>query len=488
MLLQKARVKWDSEGDLNSKFFHSVMKSRRRSNCISHIQTELESVGEVKEEVKRNFEEKFVESGHCRPILEGDDFRSLSQQERESLEVPFSESEIKEAVWSCEESRSPGPDGLNKVMSSLISSCQTTFVPGRMLLDGVLIVNEVVDYATKFKKGCLLFKVDFAKAYDKVSWGYLRSPTKDFKVGRGLRQGDPLSAFLFVIATEGLVAHVKQFIQCNDFYSFSVEGNCDVDVLKFADDTLLVGNGYWKQVCALKAVLRGFEVVSGLGVNFIKSMAPVAVYREIENIHNKFIWGGCGNDIPFWSAVWFGSPKLLDAFSSIFEWSHSKEAVVSSLGCWFENRWVWDCFGVDRSAPASVLAAVTVLKGLLLEVFPERSKTDSVVWKPRRGSGYSTNSGYNLLIKDYEGPAWDSDVKLAFDSIWKSNVPYRIKAFRWRCLWNRLPTKYLLVRRGISLSINDQLCVFCSVELETLDHILLGCPFSKLVWKDVFLW
>lgn len=162
--------------------------------------------------------------------------------------------------------------------------------------------------------------------------------------------------------------------------------------------------------------------------------------------------------------------------------------MVSSLGCWNKNRWVWGYFGVDRSTPSFVFAVVTELKGLLSEVFPEKKVTDSGVWQPDRGPGYSTNSGYKLLIKDYKGPTRDSDMKSAFDFIWKSNVPYRIKAFGWWCLWNRLLTKYLLFRRGIPLSTNNQLCVFCSIELETLDHILLGCPFSKLVWKEMFLW
>lgn len=89
----------------------------------------------------------------------------------------------------------------------------------RQLLDGVLVVNELVDYATKEGIGCFLFKVDFEKAYDKVSWSFLcfmmkkmgfrdvwlrwmedfiftsdisvmvnDSPTKEFKVERGLRQ------------------------------------------------------------------------------------------------------------------------------------------------------------------------------------------------------------------------------------------------------------------------------------------------------------
>lgn len=55
---------------------------------------------------------------------------------------------------------------LKTVLGGLISSCQTTFVPGRQILDIILVYNEVVDQATREKKDCLMLKVDFEKACD----------------------------------------------------------------------------------------------------------------------------------------------------------------------------------------------------------------------------------------------------------------------------------------------------------------------------------
>jgi len=62
---------------------------------------------------------------------------------------------------------------LRMVISSVVSETQSAFVKNRQILDGILIANEVVDEARKFKKELLLFKVDFEKAYDSVDWGYL---------------------------------------------------------------------------------------------------------------------------------------------------------------------------------------------------------------------------------------------------------------------------------------------------------------------------
>lgn len=62
---------------------------------------------------------------------------------------------------------------LKGVLPSIIDEQQTTFVEGRHMLHSVLIVNEVVEEAKRFKKPCLVFKVDYEKAYNSVSWEFM---------------------------------------------------------------------------------------------------------------------------------------------------------------------------------------------------------------------------------------------------------------------------------------------------------------------------
>ncbi|MCH87373.1 LINE-1 reverse transcriptase like, partial [Trifolium medium] len=62
---------------------------------------------------------------------------------------------------------------LAKVIDSVIAPNQSAFIKDRNLVDGVLVVNEVVELAKKTKRECLIFKVNFEKAYDSVDWGFL---------------------------------------------------------------------------------------------------------------------------------------------------------------------------------------------------------------------------------------------------------------------------------------------------------------------------
>ncbi|XP_058769926.1 uncharacterized protein LOC131643655 [Vicia villosa] len=98
MIPQKSRLKCNRGGDSNSRFFHCAMKGRRKSNFIGNIITNngvLETVGDVKEEIKRHFIEKFTKYDYNRPFLEGVSLKSLSSKESDSQEAPFSNLEIK---------------------------------------------------------------------------------------------------------------------------------------------------------------------------------------------------------------------------------------------------------------------------------------------------------------------------------------------------------------------------------------------------------
>jgi len=100
------------------------------------------------------------------------------------------------------------------------------------------------------------------------------SPTDEFPLKKGLRQGDPLSSFLFLLAAKGLNVMMKSMVENNLFTGYGVghANSAMVSHLQFADDMLLVGVQCWANVRALRVVFSLFAVMSSLKVNFHKSL------------------------------------------------------------------------------------------------------------------------------------------------------------------------------------------------------------------------
>lgn len=62
---------------------------------------------------------------------------------------------------------------VKQVVGSVVGEVQNAFIKGRYILDGVLSANETMDFLKKSRKICLIFKVDFKKAYDSINWKFL---------------------------------------------------------------------------------------------------------------------------------------------------------------------------------------------------------------------------------------------------------------------------------------------------------------------------
>ncbi|XP_058741401.1 uncharacterized protein LOC131613777 [Vicia villosa] len=103
---QKARIRWIKDGDLNTRFFHNVIKVRERRNYIASALSQggitLEGMEEIKLEVKSFSEAKFQEQVIQRPVLDEVEFKILNIEDRDRLEANFTIEEIKDVIWNCD--------------------------------------------------------------------------------------------------------------------------------------------------------------------------------------------------------------------------------------------------------------------------------------------------------------------------------------------------------------------------------------------------
>ncbi|MCH94114.1 hypothetical protein A2U01_0015069, partial [Trifolium medium] len=191
------------------------------------------------------------------------------------------------------------------ILPQVISSNQSAFVPDRLITDNILVAYEVFHYfnQSSSKKGYIGIKTDMAKAYDGVKWSFLQStlesmgfpqhltntimncvktvtfsilingkPSKSFKPHRGLRQGDPLSPYLFIICANVFSGLISKSQSNKLTHGVKVaHGAPEISHLLFADDSLLFCRANAQEASVLKDIILEYQEASGQLVNMDKS-------------------------------------------------------------------------------------------------------------------------------------------------------------------------------------------------------------------------
>jgi hypothetical protein len=233
---------------------------------------------------------------------------------------------------------------LKKVLPQCISDNQSAFVPGRSILDNAVVAIEVLHFMKAKTRGedrYVALKLDISKAYDRMDWNYLRAvlhkmgfnsrwihwmcmsvESVDYSVlvngnqvgpiipGRGLRQGDPLSPYLFIICAEGLSALIKDVESRGILTGIKVCRHApSVSHLLFADDCFLFFKAIEDQVHVMKTILSTYELASGQAISLPKS--EIYCSRNVPDGLKTTITDILGVQIVLGTCKYLGLPSMI---------------------------------------------------------------------------------------------------------------------------------------------------------------------------------
>ncbi|GKA08135.1 RNA-directed DNA polymerase, eukaryota, reverse transcriptase zinc-binding domain protein [Tanacetum coccineum] len=242
-----------------------------------------------------------------------------------------------------------------------MNEVQSAFIAERQILNGPFILNEVMHWCKTKKKQALFFKVDFEKAYDTVRWDFLDdvlhkfgfgnkwrlwiqsclrsssgsiivngSPTEEFQFFKGLKQGDPLSPFLFILIMESLHLSFQRVVDAGMYTGIKLCSSLNLSHLFYADDVMFVGQWCDSNINTLVHALECFHRASGLKINMSKSKI-LGIHVEDVKVKQAASKLGCLIlNTPF---SYLGT-KVGGSMSRVHAWDEVVEKVTSRLSRW----------------------------------------------------------------------------------------------------------------------------------------------------------
>jgi len=191
---------------------------------------------------------------------------------------------------------------LKKVIDKLIDHDQTGYLKGRYIGENLRTVTDIMQYLKSREISGVILQIDFEKAFDSINWAFIEKTLSSFNFGpsfsnwvkvlyknsksavinnghltqfftleRGVRQGCPISAYLFLLVVELLACEIRSNTAINGIKL----KNTELKISQMADDTTIFLNNS-KSIPILLQLLEKFAICFGLNTNVEKTKALTA--------------------------------------------------------------------------------------------------------------------------------------------------------------------------------------------------------------------
>ncbi|GJW05823.1 RNA-directed DNA polymerase, eukaryota [Tanacetum coccineum] len=456
------------------------------------------------------------------------------------------------------------------VLGDIVNEVQSAFIAGRQILDGPFILNEVLHWCNKKKKKSLIFKVDFEKAYDSVRWDFLDdvlkkfgfgnkwcnwiqcclkssrgsilvngSPTDEFQFFKGLKQGDPLSPFLFILIMESLHLSFQRVIDAGLFKGINLNHSLCLSHMFYADDAVFVGQwsdgniNIFDPFC-VALFLSCFSPFSFLGTKVGEAMSRIQAWKEVvekssiegpscvgiykrsllnghEMGSNKGTWvkwnyvltdkkhGGLGVSSLYalnrglmikWGWIFFTQKESL--WAKVITAIHGDYDKVESRGHALGNGdtsrfWTdrWYAGGIIKDL-CPCLFALDNCKEIFLDSLAEVvrsinlvSSADRWIWNLESSGEFSVASA-RKKIDVIRFPIVKDATR------WVKCVPIKVNILAWKIRNDALPTRFNISRRGID--IQSISCPICKNGVESSEHLFFKCYLIREIGCKIASW
>ncbi|KAF5470931.1 hypothetical protein F2P56_011417 [Juglans regia] len=249
----------DREGPNNSAKLHMLQQKRRKNNQITLVVDANSYLKEGNEEVVEAFRQYYTEvyktiAPSCNQVTKGVQSIRIQviEQMNEELEKPFTRNEVLATLKQMGPLKAPGPNGFEACFY------QTYW-------------HTVGDKRMRFRERWIGLIMECITS---VSYVVLVNgrPRDVIYPSQGIRQGDPISPYLFLLSADGLSSLINVAKVKGDIRGMTVaRGGIKVSHILFADDSIIFARAKWLEWLKVKEILRVYEVASGQCMNLQKT-------------------------------------------------------------------------------------------------------------------------------------------------------------------------------------------------------------------------